>query len=350
MEYRVLGRTGVKVSPLILGSDTFGDATPGDEATAIINCALDAGVNMIDSGDVYAEGMSESIIGETIKARGSRDQVILGTKVDHGRRRIGVSLDEAVPGVGANESGHSRLNIIRACENSLRRLQTDYIDLYQLHRPTFDIPLDETLRAMDDLVTQGKVRYIGCSTQPAWLVMEGLMVSQLKGYVGYVSEQPPYNLLDRRIENELVPMCQRHGLGIIAWGALGMGVLAGVYDSATDYPSTSKAAKRGGFYADRVTNRGIAVAREFGQIATRLGMSGAQLANLWCKDQPGITAPLIGARTLGHLEDVLPVLEMTLDDETRTACDELVPPGSAVANFHNTAYWMKTTIDDTPAP
>jgi len=127
-------------------------------------------------------------------------------------------------------------------------------------------------------------------------------------------------------------------------------VLAGVYNSSTDYPSTSKAAKRGGFYADRVNNRGIAVAQEFGKIATRLGLSGAQLANLWCKDQPGITAPLIGARTLAHLEDVLPVLEMTLDDETRAACDELVPPGTAVANFHNTAYWMKTKIADTPAP
>ncbi len=142
-------------------------------------------------------------------------------------------------------------------------------------------------------------------------------------------------------------MCQRHGLGIIAWGALGMGVLAGVYDSATDYPPTSKAAKRGGFYADRVTNRGIEVARAFGRIAAALGISSAQLAMLWCKDQPGVTAPLIGARTLGHVEDLLPVLEMNLDDETRAACDALVPPGTAVANFHNTAYWMKTTIPDT---
>ena len=199
---------------------------------------------------------------------------------------------------------------------------------------------------MDDLVTQGKVRYIGCSTQPAWLVMEGLMVSALNGFVGYVSEQPPYNLLDRRIENELVPMCQRHGLGIICWGAMGMGVLAGRYDSASEYPDDSRAAKRGGFYADRVTARGIQVAREFGKIATEVGISGAQLAMLWCKDQPGITAPMIGARTLEHLEHLLPVLDMNLDDDTRAACDALVPPGSAVANFHNTAYWMKTTIPD----
>ena len=347
VEYRVLGRSGVKLSPMILGSDNFGDATPANEAARIINTALDAGINMIDTGDVYAEGMSETIIGQTLKERGIRDRVVLGTKVDHGRRRIGISLDEAVPGVGPNEHGHSRLNIIRACETSLRRLQTDRIDLYQLHRPTFDIPLDETLRALDDLVTQGKVRYIGCSTQPAWLVMEGLMVSELKGYVRYVSEQPPYNLLDRRIENELIPMAQRHGMGIICWGCLGMGVLAGRYSSGTDYPADSRAAKRGGFYADRVTNRGVAVGRSFAALAAEAGLSGAQLAMLWCKDQPGITAPMIGARKLEHLEHLLPVLEMSLSDEVRAACDALVPPGSAVANFHNTAYWMKTKIADT---
>ena len=232
MQYRILGRTGVNVSPLCLGSDNFGDATPADEATAIINQAIDAGINLIDTGDVYAEGMSETIIGQTIKERGIRHKVLIATKVDHGRRRRGISLDEEVPGIGPNESGHSRLNIIRACEESLRRLQTDYIDLYQLHRPSFDIPLDETIGALDDLVQQGKVRYIGCSTQPAWLVMEGIMVSEMKGWVRYASEQPPYNLLDRRIENELIPLAQRHGLGIICWGSLGMGVLAGRYNNA----------------------------------------------------------------------------------------------------------------------
>ncbi len=346
MQYRVLGRTGVNVSPLCLGSDNFGDATPADEATAIINQALEAGINLIDTGDVYAEGMSETIIGQTIKERGIRHKVLIATKVDHGRRRRGISLDEEVPGVGPNESGHSRLNIIRACEESLRRLQTDYIDLYQLHRPSFDIPLDETIGALDDLVQQGKVRYIGCSTQPAWLVMEGIMVSEMKGWVRYASEQPPYNLLDRRIENELIPLAQRHGLGIICWGSLGMGVLAGRYNNADEYPANSRAAKRGGFYADRVTHRGVQIAREFAKVADQASLTAAQLAVLWCKDQPGITAPLIGARTLDHLKHLLPVLEMTLDDDSRAACDALVPPGSVAANFHNTAYWMKTTVPD----
>jgi aryl-alcohol dehydrogenase-like predicted oxidoreductase len=346
LDYRIFGRTGVKISPLILGSDNFGDATPAEEAKAILNRAFDAGINMIDTGDVYADGMSERIIGEVVRERGNRHSVVLATKVDHGRRRRGISLDEYVPAAAPNMHGHSRLNIIRACEASLRSLQTDYIDLYQLHRPTFDIPLDETLGALDDLVRDGKVRYIGCSTQPAWLVMEGLMASELKGYCRYVSEQPPYNLLDRRIENELVPMCQRHGLGIICWGALGMGVLAGRYTDHEGYPADSRAARRGGFYADRVTRRGIEIAREFAKIAGRIDISAAQLALLWCKDQPGITAPLLGTRTLEHLEHLLPVAEMSLDDETRAACDELVPPGSVAANFHNTAYWMKTAVSD----
>ena len=239
-----------------------------------------------------------------------------------------------------------RLNIMRACEESLKRLQTDHIDLYQIHRPSFDVPLDETLRALDDLVRQGKARYVGCSTHPAWLVMEAIMVSELKGHVRYASEQPPYNLLDRRIENELIPMCRRHGLGVICWGAIAMGVLAGRYTSAEEYPADSRAARRGGFYADRVTRRGIDVGSEFAKIAGQAGLSAAQLAVLWCKDQPGITAPLLGTRTLEHLEHLLPVADMNLDDDTRAACDRLVPPGSVVANFHNTAYWMKTAVPE----
>jgi aryl-alcohol dehydrogenase-like predicted oxidoreductase len=174
--------------------------------------------------------------------------------------------------------------------------------------------------------------------------MEALMVSELKGYMRYTSEQSPYNLLDRRIENELVPMCQNHGIGIIAWAPLAMGVLAGRYKNAKKFPQDSRAAYRGGFYAERVTESGISVAAEFDKIANKLGISPAQLAILWCKDQPGITAPLIGPRTMEHLEEFLPVLEMDLDDETRKACDQLVPPGSAVANFFNTSGWMKMQI------
>ncbi|MEM7123126.1 MAG: aldo/keto reductase [Pseudomonadota bacterium] len=343
MEYRKLGRTGVNVSNLCLGTDNFADPTPEDEAAVILNKALDAGINLIDTGDVYADGEGEKIIGRALKASGRRDQVIIGTKVDHGKRRPGYSVDDPAL-FGPNDHGHSRLNIIQACENSLRRLQTDYIDLYQIHRPSPDIPWDEQLGALTDLVRQGKVRYIGTSTHPSWAVMEAIMVSEMKGYARFVSEQPPYNLLDRRIENELVPMCQKHGLGLITWAPMAMGVLAGRYTSADSFPENSRANLRGGFYADRVTERGIEVGKRFTKLAEDAGLTPAQLAILWVKEQPGITAPLIGPRTVEQLDLLLPLLDMPLDDGIREACDKLVPPGSVVANFHNTADWMKSQV------
>lgn len=332
MNYRVLGRTGVQVSPLSLGTSNFADPTPEEECIRMIDRALDAGINLIDSADSYAGGESERIIGKALAQNGRRHQVILSTKVHY------------ATGPGPNDAGNSRLHIMRACEDALRRLQTDYIDLYQLHRPSPTIPVDETLGALTDLVRQGKVRYIGCSTHPAWKVMEALMVSELKGFARFVSEQPPYNLLDRRIENELVPLCQAHGLGIIPWSPMAMGVLVGRYSDAENYPADSRAALRGGIYAERITARGIAVGKQFVQLANDAGISPAQLANLWVKDQPGITAPLIGPRTVEQLEHLLPVLDMQLSDDLRAACDALVPPGSAVANFHNSAPWMKMKI------
>ena len=344
MEYRVLGRTGVKVAPLCFGSDNFADPTPEPECVRMLETAMDAGINLIDTGEVYAEGEGERIIGRALKANGRRHELLIATKVDHGRRVVGQSVVDYTGSIGPNEYGHSRINLIRACEGSLRRLQTDYIDLYQLHRPSPEMPFDETLRALDDLVRAGKIRYIGCSTHPAWMVAEAVMTSELKGYARFASEQPPYNLLDRRIENELIPMCEALGLGIITWAPMAMGVLAGRYLSDSDYPQGSRAALRGGFYADRVTRAGIDVGRRFAAIAADSGLTPAQFAILWTKDQPGITAPLIGPRTLSHLEDLLPVLEMTLSSEQRAACDALVPPGSVVADFHNTAGWMKMKV------
>ncbi|GIK42189.1 MAG: aldo/keto reductase [Chloroflexota bacterium] len=333
MEYRILGRTGVKVAPLCLGTDNLANPTPEAESIAMINRALDAGINLIDTSNSYAKGESERIIGRALAENGRRQQVLIATKAHY------------PTGPGPNERGNSRLHLLQACEDSLRRLRTDYIDLYQLHRPSFDIPVDETLSALTDLVRQGKVRYVGSSTAPAWKVMEGLMVSELKGYVRFVSEQPPYNLLDRRIENELVPLCQAYGLGLLPWSPLAMGVLAGRYADAAHFPPESRASLRGGIYAERITARGIEVGQKFGQLAQAAGMSPAQLAVLWVKDQPGITAPLIGPRTLEQLEHFLPVLEMRLDETVRAACDELVPPGSAAANFHNSAPWMKMRIE-----
>ncbi len=331
MEYRILGRTGVKLSPLVLGTANFADPTPEVEAGQLLERAIDAGINLIDTGNSYAAGESERIIGRALKQSGRRDQVLIATKAHY------------PVGAGPNDRGNSRLHLIKACQDSLERLQTDHIDLFQLHRPAFDIPLDETLGALDDLVRWGMVRYIGCSTHPAWKVQEAILLSEFKRYARFVSEQPPYNLLDRRIENELVPMCQANGLGIITWSPMAMGVLAGRYASI-DFPADSRAALRGGIYAERVTSQGIEVGNRFVALARERGISASQLAVLWVKDQPGITAPIIGPRTAAQLEELLPVLEMTLDDETRAACDELVPPGSVVADFHNSADWMKMQV------
>lgn len=334
MNYRPLGRTGVKVSPLVLGTDNFLNPTSEAESIRLINRALEAGINLIDTSNSYKQGESERIIGQALAENGRRDEVIIATKVHY------------PTGPGPNDRGNSRLHIMQACEDSLRRLQTDHIDLYQLHRPDFETPIDETLSALTDLVRQGKVRYIGSSTAPAWKVMEAIMTSELKGYVRFVSEQPPYNLLDRRIENELVPLCQAYGLGLICWSPLAMGMLAGRYANDDIRPAGSRAALRGGIYADRVTPRAVEMGNKFVALAQAHGLSGAQLAILWAKDQPGITAPIIGPRTIEQLEHLLPVLDMTLDEAIRAACDELVPPGSAVANFHNSAPWMKMKLLD----
>jgi 1-deoxyxylulose-5-phosphate synthase len=336
MEYRTIGRSGVKVAPLGLGTDNFANPTPETEAIAILNRALDAGINLIDTSNSYGKsdagygtGESERIIGKALAQNGRRGQVVLATKAHY------------PVGPGPNDRGNSRLHLIRACEDSLRRLQTDYIDLYQLHRPDFSIPVEETLGALDDLIRAGKVRYIGSSTAPAWKVMEAIMVSELKGFARLISEQPPYNLLDRRIENELIPMCQAHGLGLIPWSPLAHGMLAGRYANASAPPADSRATLRGGIYANRISDRGIEVSNKFIELAQESGYSPAQLAVLWVKDQPGVTAPLLGARSLSQLEHFLPVLDMKLSDALRAACDELVPPGTAVANFHNSAPWMK---------
>ncbi|GIW25609.1 aldo/keto reductase [Meiothermus sp.] len=333
MEYRNLGRTGVKVAPLALGTDNILNPTPENEARRMILRALEAGINLIDTSNSYMQGEAERVIGQTLKESGLRDQVLIATKAHY------------PTGPGPNDRGNSRLHLLRACEDSLRRLQTDYIDLYQLHRPVFDMPIDETLSALTDLVRQGKVRYIGSSTAPAWKVLEGILVSELKGYVRFVSEQPPYNLLDRRIENELVPMAQAYNLALLPWSPLAMGMLAGRYADGALRPEGSRASLRGGIYAERVSPRAVQMGNRFVQLAREAGYDPAQLAILWVKDQPGITAPIIGPKSVEQLEHLLPVLDMTLPEEIRAACDALVPPGSAVANFHNSAPWMKMQLE-----
>ena len=333
MEYRPLGRTGVMVSRLCLGAMNFGGPTSEEESHQIINRALDSGINFIDTANSYNAGESERIVGRALKANGKRNDVVLATKVF------------STVGPGPNDGNASRFHILKACEDSLRRLQVETIDLYQLHRPSAYIPQDETLRAFDDLIRAGKVRYIGCSTHPAWKVMEALAISEKFGLARYISEQPPYNLLDRRIENELVPLAQKYGMAIIPWSPLAMGMLAGRYPSDGTFPEGSRAARNNfGPIRDRVAAPALEVAQRFTLLAQERGLSPAQLGLLWCKDQPGITAPIVGPRTLAHLEDYLPVLEMKLKDEDRPVFDALVHPGNAVADFFNSNDWMKARI------
>jgi aryl-alcohol dehydrogenase-like predicted oxidoreductase len=323
---RELGTTGVTVAPLCLGAMNFGDPTDRDESAQMIDAALDAGIDMIDVADVYAGGESERIVGAALAANGRRDDIVLATKVGMPR------------GAGDPGQWHRREHIVASCERSLESLQTDRIDLYQLHRPTFaDVPQEETLAAFDELVGAGKVRFVGCSTHPAWMVMEALAIAERDGLPRYVSEQPPYNLLDRRIENELLPLCRKYRLGVLPWSPLGGGILANRYVDGV--PEGSRAARRPQLL-DRVTPRAVEVGRALAALAAERGISATQLALLWCKDQPGVTAPIIGPRTMAQLDDALAVLPMTLDEGARAACDELVPPGSAVADFHNTTPWM----------
>ncbi|MCX7024665.1 MAG: aldo/keto reductase [Spirochaetes bacterium] len=330
MEYRSLGRTGASISPLGLGTWNFGDSTPEAESIAMIHRAVEAGINLIDTADAYGLGESERIVGKALSGS-LRDSVVLATKFHFPM------------GDGPDDSGNSRRHVMKAAEASLVRLGTDRIDLYQAHRPDFAVPQEETLRALDDLVRQGKILHVGSSTFPAWFLMEALATSERLGLCRFESEQSPYNLLDRRIENELVPLALRHGVSIFAWSPLAAGQLAGRYADAAKPPADSKAA-RVGYVAARLTERGIAVSRSLAVIAKDRGLTPSQLALLWVKDQPGVAAPILGSRTMAQLEDALPVLGMSLDAGTAAALDELVPPGSAVADFHNTAGWMKMKL------
>jgi aryl-alcohol dehydrogenase-like predicted oxidoreductase len=334
MSFRSLGRTGVQVSELCLGAMNFGGPTPEDESIRIIDTALDGGINFIDTANVYNGGESERIVGRALTQNGRRDEVVLATKV----------FSEVGP--GPNDRGGSRYHIMKACEDSLRRLQTDHIDLYQLHRPSLEIPQDETLRALDDLVRAGKVRYIGSSTFPAWMVMEALSISERYGIARFISEQPPYNLVDRRIENELVPLAQRYGMALLPWSPLAGGILAGRYNDG-QAPSGSRLDRQGrdSVFGQRVTGRAIEVARGVEKVGRERGLTVSQMALLWCKDQPGITAPIIGPRTMEQLQDALGVLDQQLGDDA-ARLDALNPPGNAVSDFHNSNSWMKARVRD----
>lgn len=313
MEYRTLGSAGVKVSPLCLGCMNFGWGTEEEESLRIMHRALDEGINFFDTANVYAHGTSEEYVGEAL--RGRREKVVLATKV-HGRM-----------GEGPNDQGNSRLHIRQQVEASLRRLQTDYIDLYQLHRPDPDTPIEESLEALTDLVHQGKVLYIGTSTFPAWQLVEAQWLSEEHHLARFVSEQPPYNILNRRIETEVIPACEKYGIAILPWSPLAGGWLTGKYRRDQAPPENSRAAESKWDLSAPESQRLFDAVDKLRPLAEARGISMSQFALAWLLANPAVTAPIIGPRTIEQLEDNLGALEVNLTSSEIEAAESIVPPG-----------------------
>jgi aryl-alcohol dehydrogenase-like predicted oxidoreductase len=318
MEYRNLGSTGTRVSPLCLGAMMFGAwGNPDhDESIRIIHRALDAGINFIDTADVYSRGESEEIVGKALSG-GRRDNVVLATKV-HGTM-----------GEDPNEFGNSRRWIIREVENSLRRLQTDWIDLYQIHRPEADTDIDETLGALSDLVHAGKVRYVGSSTFPASQIVEAQWTAQRRGRERFISEQPPYSMLIRAVENDVLPTCQRYGMGVIPWSPLAGGWLTGRYRLGTDVPQSRRAERLPARYDMSLpgNQRKLEAADALAELAEEHGLTLIEMAIAFVIRHPAVTAAIIGPRTMEHLESQLTAADVTLSDEVLDRIDQIVPPG-----------------------
>jgi len=327
MEYRNLGRTGVKVSSICLGCMMFGRRADENLSSQLVDKAIDSGINFIDTANVYQRGVSETYTGKALKKNGKRKQIILATKV-HGK------MNDEDP----NAMGNSRRHIIEQCEASLKRLQTDHIDLYQVHRPQADIPIDETLRALDDLISSGKVRYIGTSTFGAWQVVESLWVSKELGLNRFISEQPPYHLLDRRIERELLPAAQNYGMAILPWSPLAGGFLTGKYKRNEERPENTRF-KNDQFWSTRQFNdKAFDVVETVQKIAEEKGCTPAQLSLAWVIQKPAVTSAIIGPRNLEQLDDNIKAVEVTLDEEDNRRLDEVSKPGDYVLSFYDADF------------
>jgi len=325
MEYVNLGRTGVKVSKLCLGTMMFGRSTSEQDSIPIIEHALEQGINFIDTANIYAVGQSETIVGKVLSKNNRRQKTVLATKVFF-------HMDKADPNAG----GISRRHIIKACEDSLKRLQTDWIDLYQMHRPQADIPIDESLRAMDDLIRAGKVRYIGSSMFPGWRIIEALWSAKELGLNRIVCEQVAYHLLDRTAEREVIPAAQSYGLGVITWGPLCGGLLSGKYKR--DDVTAEGRWQGGKDNLDRkATPKAFDVIEVLMKIAERKSCTPSQLALAWNAAQPGITSPIIGPRLLEQLQDNLGALEVKLDIQDLAELDAVAPPLSVSLRYYDAA-------------
>jgi aryl-alcohol dehydrogenase-like predicted oxidoreductase len=318
MRFRTLGGTGMRVSSYCLGAMMFGSAGNPDheDCVRIIRAALEGGINFIDTADVYSRGESEEIVGRAL--RGRRDDVVLATKA-HGAM-----------GADINMKGNSRRWIVREVENSLRRLQTDYLDLYQIHRPDQHTDIEETLSVLSDLVHSGKVRAIGSSTFPAAQIIEAQWTAEKRGYVRFRSEQPPYSIFVRGIEAEVLPTCEKYGMGVIPWSPLGGGWLTGKYRQETGVDMTVGRAKRvpGRFDQALPGNQAkLAAVEELIKIAADAGCSLTHLAMAFVVGNPAVTAAIIGPRTMDQLTDLLAGASVTLEDDVLDRIDQIVPPG-----------------------
>lgn len=312
MQYRTLGRTGIKVSPYALGTlmfaTTVGNPDPDDSAR-IIHKALDAGINFVDTADVY--GDSEDVVGKALQGR--REHVVLSTKFSR------------PTGTDPNQQGASRRWIMTAVENSLRRLRTDHIDLYQLHRPDPDTDIEETLAALTDLIHAGKIRAIGTSNMLVCDIVEAQWVGRDRGLARFHTEQPPYSILNRGIEREVLPVCQRYGLGTVVWGPLGQGMLTGRVRRGQH-----NELRRAAMFRHLNDERRIDVVEQLIPLAADAGLPLTHLAMAFAIAHPGVTSALMGPRTMSHLDDLLGGLDVTLTDDILDRIDELVPPGTDV--------------------
>jgi len=313
MHYRTLGRTGIQVSPYCLGAMMFGAiGNPDhDDSIRIIHKALDAGINFVDTADMYSRGESEEIVGKALKGR--RDSVVLATKV------FGPMGDDP------NQRGISRRWIMKAVEDSLRRMQTDYIDLYQIHRPDPTVDIDETLSALTDLIRSGKVRAIGSSTMPASEMVEAQWVSERRGLERFRTEQPTYSILSRGIEREVLPVAQRYGMGTLVWSPLAQGMLTGRIrkGAPTDL-------RRTGLFKHLSDERRLDAVEQLIPLAEKAGLPMTHLAMAFAIAHPGVTSAIIGPRTMQHLDDLLASADVSLSDEILDRIDEIVPPGTDV--------------------
>jgi aryl-alcohol dehydrogenase-like predicted oxidoreductase len=334
MNYRELGTTGVQVSPLCLGAMMFGAwGNPNhDEGIAVIHRALDAGINFIDTADVYARGESEEIVGKALKGR--RDSVVLATKV-HG------TMHDTDP----NMKGNSRRWIIQEVEHSLRRLQTDWIDLYQIHRWDPATDHDETLGALTDLQRAGKIRYLGSSTFPPSQITEAQWVAEKRGHARYVCEQPPYSILVRGVETEVLPTCAHYGMGVIPWSPLGGGWLSGKYRKGSDVKGHRAERMPARYDLSLPGNQAkLDAVEQLAELAEQAGISLIHLALAFVIRHPAVTAAIVGPRTLEQLEGQLGAVDVQLSDELLGAIDEVVPPGTNLNAAD--AGWRPPWLDD----